>query len=88
MTKQASLGPIDPSITTPLNPMVPGAGQNARAPVSVEAIKGYLEIATKELAIKDDAAMASIFTALSAQVHPIVPWSGFSGAFPDPISSP
>jgi hypothetical protein len=72
MTKQASLGPIDPSITTPLNPTIPGAGPNARAPVSVEAIKGYLEIATRELAIKDDAAMATIFTALSAQVHPIV----------------
>lgn len=72
MTKQASLGPIDPSITTSLNPMVPGAGPNVRAPVSVEAIKGYLEIATKELAIKDDTAMATIFTALSTQVHPIV----------------
>jgi len=72
MTKQASIGSIDPSITTPLNPMVPGAAQNARAPVSVEAIKGYLEIAQQELAIKDDSAMASIFTALSSQVHPIV----------------
>ena len=72
MTKQASLGPIDPSVTTPLNPTVPGAGPNVRAPVSVEAIKGYLEIATKELSIKDDVAMATIFTALSAQVHPIV----------------
>lgn len=72
MTKQASLGPIDPSLTTPLNPMIPGAPPHARASVSVEAIKGYLEIASKELSIKDDVAMASIFTALSHQVHPIV----------------
>ena len=72
MTKQASLGPIDPSVNTPLNPLVPGAPVNARAPVSVEAIKGYLEIAQKDLSIKDDASMASIFTFLSGQIHPIV----------------
>jgi len=72
MTKQASLGPIDPSITTPLNPPVQGAPPNVRAPVSVEAIQGFLDIATKTLGIKDDAAMASIFTHLSGQVHPLV----------------
>jgi hypothetical protein len=71
MTRQASLGPIDPSVTTPLNPLVPGA-PGARVPVSVEAVKGYLEIATKELSIKDDTAMASILATLSQQVHPIV----------------
>lgn len=87
MTKQASLGPIDPSVTTPLNPIVLGAPPSVRAPVSVEAIKGYLEIATEELGIKDDAAMASIFTALSQQVHPIVLGQVFR-AFSNPISRP
>jgi hypothetical protein len=38
----------------------------------VEAIRGYLEIAKAELAIKDDVAMATIFSSLSSQVHPIV----------------
>jgi membrane-bound ClpP family serine protease len=43
MTKQATLGPIDPSIQSPLNPSIPGATPDARAPVSVEAVNGYLE---------------------------------------------
>ncbi len=72
MTKQASLGPIDPSVNGPLNPLIPGASPPARAPVSVEAIKGYLEIARAELGIKDDVALASVFTTLSNQIHPIV----------------
>ena len=35
MTKQAALGPIDPSVNHPLNPSVPNA-PHARVPVSVE----------------------------------------------------
>jgi ClpP class serine protease len=38
MTKQAALGPIDPSVNSPLNPQIPGAPPMARASVSVEAI--------------------------------------------------
>jgi hypothetical protein len=71
MTKQATLGPIDPSIMGPLNPMIPGAA-NARAPVSVEAIRGYLDLATKELGIKDGGNLTQIFTFLSQQIHPLV----------------
>lgn len=72
MTKQASLGPIDPSVNTPLNPIIPGGPSGARVSVSVEAIKGYLEIATKELDIKDDSALAGILTSLSGNIHPLV----------------
>lgn len=72
MTKQATLGPIDPSVNTPLNPGIPNAGPDARVPVSVEAIKGYLELAKHELSIKDDVALASIFSDLSNKVHPLV----------------
>src|SRR5262249_41037153 len=42
---QAVLGPIDPSTNSPLNPQVPGAPPHVRAPVSVEAIQGYLDFA-------------------------------------------
>ncbi len=40
MTKQATLGPIDPSLNSPLNPQNPAFPQNphARVPVSVESI--------------------------------------------------
>mgnify|MGYP002624152997 CR=1 FL=1 len=69
MTKQATLGPIDPSINTALNPVTPGGGT---FPVSVEAVKGYLEFAKEELAIKDDIALSNIFMKLTESVHPLV----------------
>ena len=72
MTKQATLGPIDPSVNTPLNPQVPGAPVQARVPVSVEAIKGYIELAKDELKIKDDHNVINILLKLSDFVHPLV----------------
>lgn len=72
MTKQATLGPIDPSINLPLNPQIPHAGPQARAPVSVEAIKGYLELAKQEMGIKDDIGLSNILVKLSDMVHPLV----------------
>ena len=68
MTKQATLGPIDPSLNTPLNPRVEGLVY----PVSVEAVKGYLEFAKNELAINDDASLSEIFKKLTDFVHPLV----------------
>lgn len=72
MTKQATLGPIDPSVNNALNPEIPNAGPDARVPVSVEAIKGYFELAKHELNIKDDEALAKIFSDLANKVHPLV----------------
>ena len=69
MTKQATLGPIDPSLHTALNPRVEGGGI---FPVSVEAVKGYLEFAKNELNIKDESALADIFEKLTDFVHPLV----------------
>ncbi len=68
MTKQATLGPIDPSLKTPLNPKIDGSIY----PVSVEAVKGYLEFARDELSISDDASLAAIFEKLTDFVHPLV----------------
>jgi len=72
MTKQATLGPIDPSINTRLNPQIPGALPQNTHPVSVEAVKGYIAFAKEELAIKDDTALANIMVKLSDVVHPLV----------------
>ncbi|MFD2207232.1 SDH family Clp fold serine proteinase [Kiloniella antarctica] len=72
MTKQAVLGPIDPSVNSPMNPQIPGAAPNAKYPVSVEAVQGYLNIATEELGMKSDDALAQIFTQFSNQVHPLI----------------
>ena len=72
MTKQATIGPIDPSINTPLNPQIEGAPPTAKVPVSVEAIKGYIEIVKEELGIKGDDSLAKILITLSEKVHPLV----------------
>lgn len=72
MTKQATLGPIDPSVNTPLNPPIPNAPPQNNYPVSVEAVKGYLAFAKEELAIKDDVALSNIMMKLSESVHPLV----------------
>ena len=72
MTKQATLGPIDPSINTALNPHIPGAPPHSTYPVSVEAVKGYVAFAREELAIKDDVSLSNIMIKLSEAVHPLV----------------
>lgn len=69
MTKQATLGPIDPSVNGPLNPRSNG---NVQVPVSVEQVNAYLELATKELTITDDNAKANILIELSKQINPLV----------------
>lgn len=72
MTKQATLGPIDPSLNGPLNPQIPGASPESRAPVSVEAVRGYIEMAKQDFGIKGSADMTSVLKDLSQKVHPLV----------------
>lgn len=71
MTKQATLGPIDPSVNTPLNPGVPGGPPTARVPVNVEAINGFIELA-KEMGIKTGTDMTQVLSLLTSHVHPLV----------------
>lgn len=69
MTKQACLGPIDPSVNGPLNPHVPGHPPTVKAPVSVEAVSGFFEFA-KEHCGED--AKSEAFKSLCENVHPLV----------------
>lgn len=71
MTKQAALGPIDPSLNHPLNPQLPQNPQ-ITSPVSVEAVRGYLDAATKDFKITDQNVLGSILIDLSNKVHPLV----------------
>lgn len=72
MTKQATLGPIDPSVNGPLNPAIPGTNNpNAKVPVSVEFVDAYLQLAKKELGITDQSALSSILTELTKHIHPL-----------------
>ena len=72
MTKQATLGPIDPSVNGPLNPPIPGAPPQVRAPVSVEAINGFLDFAREGAGLSDPAHLREVFLRLTQEVHPLV----------------
>ena len=73
MTKQAVLGPIDPSVNNPLNPQINmGGNQIARVPVSVENVLGYLSAAKDELKIASEQYLTNVLLSLAGQVHPLV----------------
>jgi Serine dehydrogenase proteinase len=72
MTKQAALGPIDPSLNHPLAPGVPFGPQLQRVPVSVEAVRGYLDAAKDDLGVKDPNVLATVLIDLSNKIHPLV----------------
>lgn len=71
MTKQATLGPIDPSVNSPLNPQMPGQPPQIKVPVSVENVAGYIDLAKKECGLKDKSSLVQIFLKLSENVHPL-----------------
>ncbi len=70
MTKQGTLGPIDPSVTGPLNPPVPNAQPTNVVPVSVEAINGFVDFARSTLG--ENADLERILLKLADTVHPMV----------------
>lgn len=74
MTKQATLGPIDPSLNTPFNPQDPRFPNNpqARLPVSVESIQGFFDFAKEELKINDEENLKEVLLNISQNVHPLV----------------
>jgi hypothetical protein len=72
MTKQAALGPIDPSVNGPLNPQTQFGNQLARVPVSVESVRGFLDVARVELGIRGEVGLTQILTHLASQIHPLV----------------
>lgn len=71
MTKQATLGPIDPSVNTPINPEIPGGQQKMRLPISVEDIAGFLDMARTDAKISGEDNLSLIFQKLTDNVHPI-----------------
>lgn len=75
MTKQATLGPVDPSVNGPLNPLPTGIqtvpGQMPQTvPVSVEAVNGYKQLAKDEFGLEGHD-LESVYRTLSEMVHPI-----------------
>lgn len=72
MTKQAVLGPIDPSINNPLNPQVNVGGQVSQVSVSVESVRGFLNLTREELGIVDTQHLTKVLLDLSGHIHPVV----------------
>jgi hypothetical protein len=74
MTKQATLGPIDPSVNHPLNPVIPGLPPNARTPIpiSVEAIEGYIHLMKEECDFNAQHDSNKLMEILSQNIHPVV----------------
>lgn len=72
MTKQATLGPIDPSVNHPLNPQKPGVPFGDNIPISVEAIEGYIQLMKEECEFNKDHDTNKLIEILSQNVHPVV----------------
>ena len=70
MTKQATLGPIDPSIKTALNPPIPHSLDTF--PVSVEAVNGFIDLARNALKAEKPSDLSDAFLSLTKSVHPLV----------------
>ena len=68
LTKQAVLGPIDPSVNNALNPRV----NNAAVPVRVEDVLSYLKAAEREVGSSHRARVADILIAMMPHLHPLV----------------
>jgi hypothetical protein len=72
MTRLATLSPIDPSVTGPLNPAVElGPGQRHLVPLSVESVAGFKALATEDWGLEDGDGLNSAFRCLSDRVHPL-----------------
>ena len=70
MTKQATLSPIDPSVSHPLSPPIP----NTTSPftISVESVRSYIEFAKSEIGSYGKEGLADTFIDLAGKVHPLV----------------
>ena len=72
MTKQATLGPIDPSIVRSMSPTIPGTNPPQQLSISVESVKGYFSLLKEEFGAKSDEALSAAYTKLSEYIHPLV----------------
>ena len=69
MSKRATLGPIDPSIISFVNPVVPGTTLPNALPVSVEDVNAFIEQARLE---SPNQPIEKVFDRLAVSVHPLV----------------
>ena len=72
LTHQSTLGPIDPSLNSPLGTQVKINGQEISLPTSVESVKGYFNLAKYELGIRTSRDLIQAFLKLSETLNPLL----------------
>jgi len=74
MTPMAQLSPIDPSIEHPLGPVVqiPGQPGGRIAPVNVEDVNAFLDLAKNEIGLRDQDSMKKVLDHLASNIHPLL----------------
>ncbi len=73
MTRAGMLSPIDPSVTTALNPIVDGPipGMRQSLPVSVESVAGFKTLIEEDWKIRKEELLTQLFKLLADKVHPL-----------------
>jgi ClpP class serine protease len=73
MSRAGTLSPIDPSVTTPLNPVPEGMlpGQRQLVAVSVESVAGFKSLIKDDWGITNEQMLTSVFKILAEKVHPL-----------------
>jgi hypothetical protein len=69
MHPMGMLGPIDPSVNTPFNPLDPQTNQ--RLAVSVEDVAAYNALVKDDVGIRHEDELIKAFTLLAEKVHPL-----------------
>jgi len=74
MTPMAQLSPIDPSVQHPLGPIVqiPGQPGGQIAPVNVEDVNAFINLAKQETHLENEESMKMVFEQLATRIHPLV----------------
>lgn len=72
MTKQGTLGPIDPSITRDMSPIIPNTDPPQQLSLSVESVKGYFQLLKNEFGVRGNSSLSSAYLKLSEYIHPAV----------------
>jgi len=74
MSRLGQLSPVDPTVNTPYNPPAPqqpGVMQQGFLPVSVEDVRGFLDLARAEAGLKGEQELAGVFAQLASDVRPL-----------------
>lgn len=72
MTRGATLSPIDPSVSGPLNPAIEvNPGQRQLVQLSVESVAGFKGLVTEDWQLDGEEARTAAFKLLAERVHPI-----------------